>query len=69
MQYVHQTEDKNGGHVNRERDEEHEEVAIVASPDAVVHPRAVVVKDLKISQLSVFEQRFKNANIDKWSKI
>ena len=45
---VYEAEDENGCHVNGQRDEEHEEVAVVAPPDAVVHPRAVMVEDLKI---------------------
>ena len=44
---VDQAEDEDGGHVAREGDEEHEEVAVVAATDAVVHPGAVVVEDLQ----------------------
>jgi hypothetical protein len=33
--------------VDGQRDEEHEEVAVVPAPDAVVHPRAVVVENLR----------------------
>ena len=43
---VHQAEDEDGGHVNGQGDEEHEEVAIVPASDAVVDPRTVVVKNL-----------------------
>ena len=46
VQDVDKAQHEDGGHVDRERDEEHEEVAIVAPPDAVVDPGAVVVKDL-----------------------
>ena len=45
---VHEAEDEDGGHVNGQGDEEHEEVAIVPASDAVVDPRTVVVKNLKI---------------------
>ena len=43
---VHEAEDEDGGHVNGQGDEEHEEVAIVPASDAVVDPRTVVVKNL-----------------------
>ncbi len=46
VQHVDEAEDEDGGHVHGERDEEHEEVAVVAAPDAVVDPRAVVVEHL-----------------------
>ena len=46
VQHVHQAQHEDDGHVHRQRDEEHEEVAVVAPPDAVVHPGAVVVEDL-----------------------
>jgi hypothetical protein len=44
---VDEAEDEDGGHVDGQRDEEHEEVAVVPAPDAVVHPRAVVVENLQ----------------------
>ena len=47
VEHVDEAEDEDGRHVEREGDEEHEEVAVVASPDAVVHPGAVVVENLK----------------------
>ena len=43
---VHEAEDEDGGHVNGQGDEEHEEVAIVPASDAVVDPRTVLVKNL-----------------------
>ena len=46
---MYEAEYENGCHVNGQGDEEHEEVAVVASPDAVVHPRAVMVEYLKIN--------------------
>ncbi len=46
VQDVDQAEDKDRCHVHGERDQEHEEVTVVASADAVVHPWAVVVKYL-----------------------
>ena len=33
--------------MNRERDEEHEKITVVATTYAVVHPGAVMVKDLE----------------------
>ena len=47
VEHVDEAEDEDGRHVEREGDEEHEEVSVVASPDAVVHPGAVVVENLR----------------------
>ena len=47
VEHVDEAEDEDGRHVEREGDEEHEEVAVVAPPDAVVHPGAVVVENLR----------------------
>ena len=44
---VDEGEDEDGRHVNRERDEEHEKITVVATTYAVVHPGAVMVKDLE----------------------
>ena len=44
---VHEAHDEDGGHVGREGEQEHEEVAVVSPPDAVVHPRTMVVEDLR----------------------
>jgi len=46
MENMNETEDENTDHVDGERDEKHEEVSVVSSPNTVVDPRAVVVKDL-----------------------
>lgn len=43
---VDKAEDKDADHVKGERDEEHEEVAVVSPTYAIVDPGAVVVKDL-----------------------
>ena len=51
VKHVNETEDKDGGHVHRQRDEEHEEVAVVPAADAVVYPRAMVIEDLKYLKL------------------
>ena len=51
MKHVNETEDKDGGHVHRQRDEEHEEVAVIPAADAVVYPRAMVIEDLKYLKL------------------
>lgn len=42
-----QAEAKHGHDVGRQRQKEEEEVTVVPSTDAVVHPRAVVVKVLQ----------------------
>ena len=47
LEDVDEGEDEDGRHVNRERDEEHEKITVVATTDAVVHPGAVMVKDLE----------------------
>ena len=47
IEHVDEAEDEDGCHVEREGDEKHEEIAVVAPADAVVHPRAVVVKYLE----------------------
>ena len=46
MKDVDQTEHEDPDHVKSEGDEEHEEVAIISPPDAVIDPGAVVVKYL-----------------------
>ena len=45
VQHVHQTHDEDGSHVNGQRHEEHEEVSVVSSADAVIDPRAVMIED------------------------
>ena len=47
VKHVDEAEDEDGSHVNGERDQEHEEVAVIPPADAVVHPRAVVIEDLE----------------------
>ena len=47
MEDVDQAEDENGSHVDREGDQEHEEVAVVATADTVVYPGAVMVENLE----------------------
>ena len=42
-----ETKREDGDHVQRERHEEEEEVAIVAPTHAIVHPRTVMVKRLQ----------------------
>lgn len=46
IQDVHEAHGEDGNHVGAEKDQEEEEVAVVAPPYAVVHPGAVVVKRL-----------------------
>ena len=46
VQHVNEAENEDGGHVHWEWDEEHEEVAIVPTTDAVVHPRTVMIENL-----------------------
>ena len=46
LEDVDEGEDEDGRHVNRERDEEHEKITVVATTDAVVHPGAVMIKNL-----------------------
>lgn len=46
VEHKDQAQDEYAQHVDGQRDEEEEEEAIVPSPDAVVHPRAVVVERL-----------------------
>ena len=47
LEDVDEGEDEDRRHVNRERDEEHEKITVVATTDAVVHPGAVMVKYLE----------------------
>jgi len=42
---VDEAEDEDGGHVQGQRDEEHEEIPVISPTYTVVDPRAVVVKD------------------------
>lgn len=46
VQHVYEAEGENADHVSRQRQQEEEEVAVVAPADAVVHPGAVVVEIL-----------------------
>ncbi len=46
MEDVDKAEDEDGSHVHGQGDQEHEEVSVVAATDAVVNPRAMVVKHL-----------------------
>lgn len=46
IQNVKHAPNKNGDHVNAKKDKEEEKVAIIAASDAIVHPRAVMVKCL-----------------------
>lgn len=46
VQYIQETPRENGHHVHAERQQEEEEEAVVPSPDAVVHPGAMMVKVL-----------------------
>jgi len=43
---VDQAEDEDGDHMDRQRQQEHEEVSVIPSSNAVVDPRAVVIKYL-----------------------
>ncbi len=54
IQNKQQTSGKHARHVKSQRQQEEEEEAIVASPDAVVHPGTVMVKVLKRSHISAF---------------
>ena len=47
MEYVHEAEDEYCRHVEREGNEKHEKVAVVAPADTIIHPRAVVIEYLK----------------------
>lgn len=46
VQDIHEAQGEHANHVNGERQQKQEEVAIVPPPDAVVHPRTVMVKVL-----------------------
>jgi len=46
MENVNEAEDKDSDHVDGERNEKHEEVSVVSSPNTVVHPWTMVVEDL-----------------------
>lgn len=52
VQHVDQAEGDDAHHVGAEGQQEQEEVAVVAAPDAVVDPGAVVVKVLGRSSTS-----------------
>lgn len=43
---MNETQRENGRHVDRQRDEEHEEVSVVSATNAVVDPRTVMVEHL-----------------------
>ena len=47
VKHVHEAEDEYCRHVEREGNEKHEKVAVVAPADAVIHPGAVVIEYLK----------------------
>lgn len=46
VQDVYEAECEDGDHVKRQREQKEKEVAVVSPPDAVVHPRTVMVKVL-----------------------
>lgn len=46
VQYIQETARENGHHMDAERQQEEEEETVVPSPDAVVHPGAMMVKVL-----------------------
>lgn len=46
VKHVYKTEGEDGYHVNAERAQEHEEIAVVPSTNAIVDPWAMVVKCL-----------------------
>lgn len=52
VHYKIEAEPKDAQHVDGQRDEEEEKEAIIPPPDAIVHPRTVVVERL--------QQMFKN---------
>jgi len=45
MENMNETEDEDADHMDGEGYEKHEEVSVVSSPDAVVNPWTVVIKD------------------------
>ena len=47
FQNVYEGKNKYGSHVNGQGYQEHEKVSVVTTSDAVVDPRAVMVKDLQ----------------------
>ena len=51
LKHIDKAEGKEAEHVDGERNKKLEEVAVVAPTDAVVHPRAVMVKHLHTEQL------------------
>ena len=55
---MYEAEDEDGSHVNGERDEKHEEVAVITTTDAVVHPGAVVVENLCESETKQGNESF-----------
>ena len=48
---VDETEDENGGHVDWQGDQKHEKVAVVPTPDAIVHPGTMMIEDLKNKEI------------------
>lgn len=46
VQNIQKTPRENGHHVHAKRQQEEEEITVVPSPDAVVHPGAMMVKVL-----------------------
>ena len=53
IEHMDEAKDKYCCHVERQGDEKHEKIAIVAPADAVVHPRAVVVEYLEDVQAKI----------------
>lgn len=47
VQDVYEAEGEDADHVNRQRQQKQEEVAVVSPPDAVVHPGTMMVKVLR----------------------
>lgn len=60
-------EAEDGRHVDRQRNEEQEEVAVIPSTDAVIHPRTMMIERLTKHNKSI-NKRFRlvnhNLNID-----
>lgn len=50
VEHEDQAQHEDAEHVQGQRDEEEEEEPIVAPPDAVVHPRTVVVECLRMGE-------------------
>lgn len=62
VEHKNEAEGENSQHVNAQREQEEEEVAIVSSSNAVVDPRTVMVKVLRMRRRIVFIYFERNAN-------